>query len=140
MMTKMVLLTLAGRKFSLSVEQILHVLPRPQLFPLVCLRQEISGVFLYDDEPIPMLELTKLPELNNGDAVADGAYVIVFQSEYGTIGIPVDSAVTIVNVEEGLFEDASLADEENQGFHVFNFQDTSYPLLDIDGMLARLPY
>jgi chemotaxis signal transduction protein len=140
MMTKMVLLAVAGRKFSLSVEQILHVLPKPQIFPLVSLRQEISGVFLYDGEPIPLLDLSKLPELKILDAAVVGTYIILLQSEYGNIGLPVDSAVTIVDAQDGFFEESPQADEAVQGCHVFNFQDVSYPLLDIDGMLARLPY
>lgn len=140
MITKVVLLTLGGRKFSLSVGQIEHVLPRQRVYPLVCLRPEIAGVFLYNDEPIPMLALSKLPEFNISEPVIVGAYIIVVQSEYGNIGLSVDSAVSIVDVEDGSFEDVTLSESDVQGCHVFNFQDVSYPLLNVDAILARLPY
>jgi chemotaxis signal transduction protein len=140
MIKKMVLLTLGGRKFSLSVEQIEHVLPRQRIYPLVCLRPEIAGVFLYNDEPIPMLALPTLPEFNISEPVIVGAYIIVVQSEYGNIGLSVDSAVSIVDVEDGSFEDVTPSESDVQGCHVFNFQDVSYPLLNVGEILARLPY
>ena len=140
MITKMVLLALGGRNFSLSVEQIEHILPRQRIYPLVCLRPEIAGVFLYNAEPIPLLALSKLPELNISESVIVGAYIIVVQSEYGNIGLSVDSAVSIVDVEDGSFEDVTPSESDVQGCHVFNFQDVSYPLLNVDAILARLPY
>jgi len=139
MMTKVVLLAVGGRKFSLPVEQIKHVLSVPQLFPLVCLRQEIAGVFMYNDEPVPVLALSKLPELHFQETVTGNAYVVLVQSEYGNVGLPVDSAVTIVNAEDGLIEEILLSEEE-QGGHLFIFQGARYPILDIDGILARLQY
>jgi chemotaxis signal transduction protein len=117
----------------------MHVLPCPELFSLVCLRQEIAGVFLYNDEPVPMLNLARLPGLNIQECTNAGTYVILFQSEYGTIGLPVDSAVTIVDAQDGSFEDDTQS-EEAQHCQIFKFQDTSYPLINIDGMLARLSY
>ncbi len=140
MITKMVLLTIGGRKFSLSVEQIEHVLPGQRIYPLVCLQPEIAGVILYNDEPIPMLTLSKLPEFDISESIRGGAYIIVIQSEYGNIGLSVDSAVSIVNVEDGLFEEVTPSKSGVQDYHVFNFQDVSYPLLNVDAILARLPY
>lgn len=135
-MMKMVLLSIAGRKYSLPVEQILHILPAPELFPLVRLRDEISGVFLYGDEPIPMLKPSELAGMSHDTGA--GEYVLVFQSEYGNVGLPVDSAVTIVDVEAGFFEVAD-PDSPDQDAQVFSFQEVSYPLLDIEAKLAQLP-
>jgi chemotaxis signal transduction protein len=140
MMKKIVLLTLAGRDFSISVEKVIHVLPGPRLFPLICLRQELSGVFLYGDELVPVLELANVEELNP-DAVEIGySYVVILQTDCGYIGVPVDSAVTIVDVEDGSLKMVPPADVDHDGEYIFHFQGSSYPLLDVDGILARLPY
>lgn len=140
MMVKMVLLVLAGQKYSLSVEQIRHILPRPNLFSLVCLRRGVSGVFLYGDEPVPLLDTMELAGIEALDVAVEGEYVIVFQSEYGNVGIPVDSAVKIVDVEDGLIEDTDHVGDVDQSGQVFCFQGVSYPILDIESMLARMPY
>ena len=137
-MMKMLLLSLAGHKFSSSVEQIRHILAGSEIFPLVGLRHGISGVFLYDDEPIPVIDPGKVPDLAVQKVEIDGAYLIVFQSEYGNIGLPVDTAVTIVDAEDGLFEKVAPTETKPMGGQQFCYQDTSYPLLDFDEILAHL--
>jgi chemotaxis signal transduction protein len=138
MMMKMILLSLAGNKFSSSVEQIKHILAGPDVFPLVCLRRGISGVFLYEGEPIPVLDPKELPELDVQNNEIGEGYLIVFQSEYGNVGLPVDAAVSIVDAEDGIFENVAPVDEKPTGGQMFCYQDTSYPLLDMDEILAHL--
>lgn len=138
MMMKMLLLSLAGHKFSSSIEQIRHILAGPEIFPLVCLRHGISGVFLYENEPIPILDPGKLPDLAGQKAKVGGEYLIVFQSEYGNVGLPVDAAVSIVDAEDGSFENVARTEKTSLGDQLFCFQDVSYPLLDIDKILAHL--
>ncbi len=138
MMMKMLLLSMAGHKFSSSVEQIRHILAGSEIFPLVGLRNGINGIFLYEDEPIPIIDPEKLPSLNVQKVENDGAYLIVFQSEYGNVGLPVDAALTIVDAEDGSFENVAPTDTKPMGGQQFCYQDTSYPLLDIDEILAHL--
>ena len=138
MIIKMILLSLAGQKFSSSVEQIRHILAAPDIFPMVCLRRGISGIFLYEDEPVPVLDLKELPEFDLKKLKDDGEYLIVFQSDYGNVGLPVDSAVTIVNAEDGWFENVAPVEEEDLGDQIFCFQGASYKLLNLNEMLAHL--
>ena len=139
MISKMVLIDLAGRGFSLPVEKIRHILPGPDIFPLVGLRQGVAGVFLYEREPVPMLDPANLADLSP-EGVSSGEYAIVVQSEYGNVGLPVDSAVRIVDREDGLIEDAEPEGETTPTGSIFCYQNASYPILDIDAVLARLPY
>ena len=138
MTMKMLLLSLAGQRFSSSIEQVRHILAGPEIFPLVCLRRGISGVFLYKNEPIPILDPGELPELDGQKVKVGEEYLIVFQSEYGDVGLPVDAAVSIVDAEDGSFENVVRTEETSQDDQLFCFQDVSYPLLDIDKILVHL--
>lgn len=135
---KMLLLSISGHKFSSSLNQVRHIVSSPEIFPLVCLRRGISGAFLYEDKPIPIIDPEVLPVIEKVKVQIGGKYLIVFQSEYGNVGLPVDAAVTIVNVEDGLFENVAPADINPQGGPLFCLQGVSYPLLDINEMLTHL--
>ena len=137
-MMKMILLSISGHKFSSSLNQVRHIVSSPEIFPLVCLRRGIIGAFLYEDKPIPIIDPEVLPVLEKVKVQIGGEYLIVFQSEYGNVGIPVDAAVTIVDVEDGLFENVAPTDENPQGDPLFCLQGVSYPLLDINEMLTNL--
>lgn len=139
MIRKMILLSMAGRPYTLPVEKVGHIIPAPRKFPLVCLRPEIDGVFLHAEEPTPMLNPGQFPELELAEKV-DGEYVIVFQSEYGNIGLPVDAAVTIVDAEDGVYENVEPVETADESSMTFLYKEQSYQLLDIDALLARLQY
>ena len=55
MTAKVALLLFAGRNFSLPVERIRHILQEPELFILPGLCSGLSGVFMFEDELIPIL-------------------------------------------------------------------------------------
>ena len=135
---KMILLSISGHKFSSSLNQVRHIVSSPEIFPLVCLRRGIIGAFLFEDKPIPIIDPEVLPVLEKVKVQIGGEYLIVFQSEYGNVGIPVDAAVTIVDVEDGLFENVAPTDDNPQGDPLFCLQGVSYPLLDINEMLTNL--
>ena len=65
-------------------------------------------------------------------------YTIVFQSDYGVVGLPVESAVKIVDSSEGRFTDAPPDEESAVVSQFFSYQDFSYPVLDIDQLLTLL--
>lgn len=129
-MMKMILLTLAGQKFSSSVEKIRHILAEPEIFPLVCLRRGICGIILYEGETIPVLD-----HQASGDI---GKYLVVFQSDYGDVGLSVDSGMTIVDAEDGSFESVVSEEIDALASQVFSFKGVSYPLLDLNNILTQL--
>ena len=137
MTEKVALLLFAGRNFSLAVERIRHILQEPIVFPLASLCKGISGVFLFAGEIVPMVSADILADFGPYRA-GESSYTIVFQSDYGVVGLPVESAVKIVNSSEGRFTDAQPDEESAVVSQFFSYQDFSYPVLDIDQLLTLL--
>ena len=137
-MMKMILLSLSGHKFSSSVEKIRHILAGPEIFPMVCLRRGIRGTILYAGETIPIIDPMEFMDLDQQTIEAVGGYLVVFQSDYGDIGLPVDSEMTIVDAEDGSFE-GDVSEETNASdSQVFCFKGARYPLLDLNEILAQI--
>ncbi len=137
MTEKVALLLFAGRNFSLPVERIRHILQEPVMFPLAALCKGLSGVFLFSDEIVPMISADILADLGPY-RVGKSCYTIVFQSDYGVVGLPVESAVKIVDSSEGSFTEAPLDEESAIVDQFFSYQEFSYPVLDIDKLLTLL--
>ena len=137
MNAKVALLLFAGRNFSLPVERIRHILQEPELFPLPALCSGLSGVFLFADEIVPMVSADILSDLGPYRP-GKGNYTIVYQSDYGTVGLPVETSVKIVDGSEGRFSNAPPEEESAVVSQFFNYQDFGYPVLDIDKMLTLL--
>ena len=137
MTEKVALLLFAGRNFSLSVERIRHILQEPVIFPLASLCNGLSGVFLFSGEIVPMVSADILSDLGPYRA-GKSSYTIVYQSDYGVVGLPVESAVKIVDSSEGSFTDAPPDEESAVVSQFFSYQEFSYPVLDIDKLLTLL--
>ncbi len=137
MTAKVALLLFAGRNFSLPVEQIRHILQEPELFPLTGLCSGLSGVFMFSDEIIPMVSGDILSDLGPYRA-GKSCYTIVYQSDYGVVGLPVESSVKIVDESEGSYSDTPPEEETAVVNQFFTYQDFSYPVLDVDKMLTLL--
>ena len=102
---KVALLLFAGRNFSLPVERVRHILQEPELFPLTGLCNGLSGVFMFDDEIIPMVSSDILSDLGPYRP-GRSSYTIVYQSDYGVVGLPVESSVRIVDEIDGSYSEA----------------------------------
>jgi chemotaxis signal transduction protein len=134
---KVALLLFAGRNFSLPVERIRHILQEPALFPLAGLRDGLSGVFMFAGEVIPMVS----SEILNGLGpyrLGKGCYTVVYQSDYGIVGLPVESSVTIVDEDQGSYSDAPPEEESAIVSRFFSYKEFNYPVLDLDRMLTLL--
>jgi chemotaxis signal transduction protein len=137
MSEKIALLMFAGRNFALPVEQIRHIVQEPEVYPLVQLCKGLSGVFLFADEIIPLISGEILSDLGPYKA-GKNSYTIVYQSDYGVVGLPVESAVKIVDALDGVTTDASHDDESVVVSQFFEYQEFSYPVLDIEKLLTLL--
>ena len=137
MSEKVALMMFAGRNFSLPVDRIRHILQEPDVFSLVSLCKGLSGVFMFDEEIVPMISAGILSDLGPYTA-GKSSYTIVYQSDYGVVGLPVESAVKIVDCIDGEFTDASPEEESVVVSQFFTYQDFSYPILDIDKLLTLL--
>ncbi|PLX77275.1 MAG: hypothetical protein C0615_05440 [Desulfuromonas sp.] len=137
MTAKVALLNFGGRDYSLPVDGIRHILQEPELFPLAGLCKGLAGVFLFSGEIVPMV---------SGDILADGetggcgknSYTIVYQSDYGSIGLPIEAAVRIVESQDGSFREATAEDESAVVSHFFQYREHNYPVLDIEKLLTLL--
>lgn len=136
---KMSLLLVGGREYALPIERIRHILAEPEIFPLIRLRTGFAGVFLFGESVIPQLQPAAIPSMDAFDTVA-APYTVICQSDYGEVGLPVDRAVRIVDVDEGALVPAPPDTEPAWSSQVFCWRDLSYPLLDIDILVAQLPY
>ena len=76
------------------------------------------------------------------DADTSGAipYIVVCESDYGGVGVPVERAVRIVETSDGAISPAPPGTEPEMFSQAFFWRDKPYPLLDIDTLLAQLPY
>lgn len=137
MIDKVALLLFAGRNFSLPVERIKHILQEPATFPLAALGSGLSGVFLFSGEIVPMVSTDILSDQGPYRTGASN-YIIVYQSDYGVIGLPVEVAVKIVDSSDGCFSEAPPDEESAVVSQFFSYQDFSYPVLDIDKLLTLL--
>lgn len=137
MNAKVALLLFAGRNFSLPVDQIRHILQEPVLFPLAGLGSGLSGVFMFSGEIVPMISPDILSDLGPY-RTGCSSYTVVYQSDYGIVGLPVESAVKIIDSIDGHFSEASPDEESAVVSQFFSYQDFSYPVLDIEKMLTLL--
>ena len=137
MSEKIALMMFAGRNFSLPVDRIRHILQEPEIYSLVSLCKGLSGVFMFDEEIVPMISGDILSDLGPYTA-GKNSYTIVYQSDYGVVGLPVESAVKIVDNIDGEITNASPDEESVVVSQFFAYQDFSYPILDIDKLLTLL--
>ncbi len=137
MTEKVALLLFAGRNFSLPIERIRHILQEPQLYPLAGLSSGLSGVFLFSGEIVPLVSAEILSGLGPYRA-GKSSYTIVYQSDYGIVGLPVESSVRIVDESEGSYSEAPPEEESVVVSRFFSYRDFSYPVLDVDKMLTLL--
>ncbi|PLY03867.1 MAG: hypothetical protein C0623_00520 [Desulfuromonas sp.] len=137
MSDKVALLMFAGRNFSLPVERIRHILQEPVAYPLVRLCRGLAGVFLFAEEIVPLISADILSDLGPYKA-GTNSFTIIYQSDYGVVGLPVESAVKIVDAVDGKFIAATYEEESVVASQFFEYLNFRYPVLDIDNLLTLL--
>ena len=137
MSAKIALFTLHDASFALPVEGIRHILFTPRIFALPLLRSEFCGVFLYQGEIVPLLNLWK--HFGITERPSANQFTAVMSTEVGLVGLPAGQASRIVCREQGVLKDAA-DEEQSQGVgRNFLYAETEYPLLDIEELIADLP-
>jgi chemotaxis signal transduction protein len=140
-MTSQVLLTRLGSAcFALDIESVDRIVLTPRVFPLVAVRPGFRGVFLHERAPLPFLEPATLlgeePDISGGGAL----YTVVCHCRSGRLGVPVDQVLRIAAQARGAVHEAPGDSAGGAAWpRTFVFQETEYPLLDIDGLLMSLP-
>jgi chemotaxis signal transduction protein len=132
----LVLLRVGAERFALPLEGVWHILPTQRVFPLALIRPEFRGVFLYQGEVVPLLDL---PALVGGGAGSGFAYTVIYGTELGLLGLPVDQVLQIVECRSGTVaarEPAPPAPVLAQSHFVYGGNE--YPLLDVETLLNTL--
>jgi len=137
MSVKVALFSLNGASFALPVEEIRHILSAPRIFPLPLLRSEFSGVFLYQGEIVPLLNLGKRFGIKGSSASIQ--FTVVMSTELGFVGLPAGQVPRIVGRELGSLRDAEDEDRSTGATRYFIYAETEYPLLNIEELIAGLP-
>jgi chemotaxis signal transduction protein len=140
MTAKVILLSLENRSFALPLEGVRHILQTPRIWPLILLRPGFSGVFLHQGDLVPYLDLG--PHLGGGAdcGTAAPAFTVIFGADQGSIGLPADRILQIVDRDQGAVIVATADAESPTAFrYKFSYHGCEYPLLAVEALLLSLP-
>ena len=113
----------------------------------------LLGIFSHSALSLGLVTIAFMPGLRLdlmgylfGDILSDlgpyrpgkGNYTIIYQSDFGVVGLPVETSVKIVDESDGSYSDAPPEEESAVVSQFFTYQDFGYPVLDIDKMLTLL--
>ena len=135
MTSKVSLLAVGDLVFSLPIQVIRHILDAPRIFSLPQIKPLFSGVLLYQDLPIPVLDPGRLwPEIEGRHG--PWPLTLLFQVEQGDVALPIDGIHHIVDENSGSWSEA----DDGVGGHgdrCFLYEENRYPLLTIDALLQH---
>ena len=136
MTPRMALMRIGADRFALSLERVLHILPAPSVFPLPLIRAVFQGVFIYQGELVAQLEPAALLGRSNGEC----PLTVVYGTDLGLLGLPVDQILQIVELQMGTVE--ACEPTPSARFPVQNkfvYNGNEYPWLDVEALLQALP-
>lgn len=137
MIPKVALLSYGEQGYALPVESMEHILPSPRIFELPLLHRLFSGVFLHGEHVVPLFKLFELLKPKSGSAAPDLAFVVLFLTEFGTLGLPATHVQCVVDRAAGSIEPFS----DKKGTPIqraFVLDGKKFPLLDTTSLLAYL--
>ena len=137
MIPKVALLSYGQQGYALPVESMDHILTSPRVFSLPHLHQYFAGVFLYNDHVVPLFKLSQLLFKGKAEESAEVAYVVLFLTEFGTLGLPASHVECVVDRAAGKIENT----KEDKGSRIqraFVLDGKKFPLLDTTTLLAFL--
>lgn len=113
-----------------------RVVNTPALYELPRTGVWYPRVLIDEGEVVPLFDLARW--LQNITASAVGQYVVIYNSEFGRIGLPADLTCGIVSESSGgvipVDEDEDLVGHQ----HVFAYNGDRYSILDVDVMIHSM--
>jgi len=137
MIPKVALFKYGSQGYALPVESMEHILPAPQIYPLPQLNTMYAGVFLHAEHVVPLLRLERLFVPGGDVADASLAFVVLFLTEFGVLGIPATHVMSVVDRAAGQVESQS-GKMKNKVPRAFVLEGQKFPLLDATALLAFL--
>ena len=135
--SKTVVFRLKGDGFALPVQGIDHIVQTPRLFPLPLLDEKFRGVFIFDENVLPLYNLYRFLGVEADNFSDSSPFTILFMTEFGKIGLPADEVLRIVDNSSGSMEKVD-KDYGAIADRCFVFAGTRYPLLSEATLLADL--
>ncbi len=140
MTAKVILLGYANRVFALPLEGVRHILETPRVWPLVHMRPGFAGVFHYQGEIVPLIDLRPHLGGSQDENAGDAPFTILFGADQGTIGLPADRVLQIVDRGQGTVG-AMPAEAQSPAAlkYRFSYGGSDFPLLAVEALLMSLP-
>ncbi|NIQ95084.1 MAG: chemotaxis protein CheW [Desulfuromonadales bacterium] len=135
--SKTAIFRLKGDGYALPVQGVDHIVPTPRLYPLPLLDEIFLGVFIHDEDVVPLYNLYRFLGIEAEDFSDDSPFTILFMTEFGKIGLPADEVLRIVDNSSGTIEKVS-EDYGSIADRCFVCSGTRYPLLSERTLLADL--
>lgn len=142
MISKVALFAVGRESFALPVEGILQIVSDIRIFTLPLLRRGIHGVFLYQKSTVPLLErrLVAGDRAGDNDAAPAGHCTIVYSTDVGPVGLPVDKILRIVDRSQGRADTVNDKNENGEAAgRVFVCNGERFPLLEVEELVRSLP-
>lgn len=138
MIAKVALFSLDDHVYALSVERIEQIVELPRLFSLPQIPEIFSGVLLFRQEVVPVVNLWNFFGINDAKNSTHALFAAVCSSGRGTVGLPARQVLRIVDMAKGTLQlgDGGAKDAEQK---YFLWAGKRYPLLTVDAILTRLP-
>ncbi len=141
MIRKLAIFSIGNRVFCLPIERILHIIPTPRVFHMPLLPQGVSGIILFQQEVAPFIDLASRWGLSGGGQVKPGGYTVIYGSDAGVIGLPVEQVLHIVDQDQGKVEKSQNDDQRAimAADFDFVFRKVRYPMVDVELLISTAP-
>jgi chemotaxis signal transduction protein len=134
---RIVLFRVGEEPMAIPLEGVWRILPAPRVFPLLMIRSGFRGVFLHQATVVPLLDLALLLL---GEAGLECAYTLLYGTDLGPVGLPVDQVLQIVERRLGTVEARESAPPSRfPATNSFVYNGNAYPLLDVEALLNTIP-
>lgn len=124
----------ADRHFSVPIDRIVHIVARSTVVVLPMLKSCFSGVFLDEQEMIPLLKVESSSGIQQSFSL-----IIIYESDFGKVGIPAERVLRVVERNDGDFEPCTDEPTLLTGIEeCFLYGGKRYPLLNVDVALSQI--
>lgn len=134
-MSRFGLFSIAGLNYAVPLPRLLRIDQQARCFRLPKLPQGVAFILVDGARLIPLLSLQQFSGTGAGNSAAE--YVVLVESEYGTVALPADETRGIVAEQKGQIRYLAESDAAAKAGE-FNYRQNTFILLDIDYLTKSL--
>lgn len=130
------LFRLSGAGYAVPLERLLRIEQSDQVIWLPLMPDEMAGMLMSRDQPVPLLASGWLPGAAT-EVGLDVPYKVLIATEYGPVALPADVTIGIVSPGRGTWVET---DPETAYFQPasFCYRGREYPVLNVDMFIVSL--